>query len=100
MYHCSENERLNSLLPRNRQAVPCVVVKLALELTGGDPVVSEHLGDVYFLLDQRRRALDYYEEAQAMSPRLEEQPDLEDKIEALREEFAPPASGYGTPEAR
>ena len=73
---------------------------LALELTGGDPVVSEHLGDVYFLLDQRRRALDYYEEAQAMSPRLEEQPDLEDKIEALREEFAPPASGYGTPEAR
>lgn len=60
---------------------------LALELTGGDPVVSEHLGDVYYLMDERRRALYYYEEAEAMSPRLEEQPELMDKLDALRREF-------------
>jgi tetratricopeptide (TPR) repeat protein len=60
---------------------------LALELTGGDPVVSEHLGDVYFLMGERQRALHYYEEADAMSPRLDEQPLLKEKIESLRREL-------------
>jgi len=73
---------------------------LALELTGGDPVVSEHLGDVYFLMDERRRALDYYEEAEAMSPRLDEQPDLQDKLEALRQEFDVQGGGSRGPGAR
>ncbi|MDE0884538.1 MAG: tetratricopeptide repeat protein [Myxococcota bacterium] len=66
---------------------------LALELTGGDPVVSEHLGDVYLLLDEPRRALDYYEQAVAMDPRLEEQPNLREKIETLRRELGSSADG-------
>ena len=60
---------------------------LALELTGGDPVVSEHLGDVYLLLEEPRRALDYYEQAVAMDPRFDEQPDLRRKLDALRREL-------------
>ena len=57
------------------------------ELTGGDPVISEHLGDAYLLLDDRRRALDKFEEAMLMGPRPDEQPELHDKLETLRREF-------------
>ena len=60
---------------------------LASELTGGDPVVSEHLGDVHVLLDQKERALGFYEEAVSLEPREEEQPDLVDKLEELRQEL-------------
>ncbi|MEM7412521.1 MAG: tetratricopeptide repeat protein [Myxococcota bacterium] len=59
----------------------------ANELTGGDPVISEHLGDAYLLLDQRRRALDKFEEAALMGPRPDEQPHLHEKLETLRREF-------------
>ncbi len=57
---------------------------LADELTGGDPVVTEHLGDVYLLLDQQQRALEYYEEAIVQNPRDDEQPELRDKLDRLR----------------
>src|SRR5690606_8399775 len=53
----------------------------AAELTGGDPVVSEHLGDAYLLLEDRRRALQFYEEAWQLEPREAEQPDLREKLE-------------------
>jgi tetratricopeptide (TPR) repeat protein len=59
----------------------------AHELTGGDPVISEHIGDVYLLLDDRRRALDKFEEAAVMGPRPEEQPALREKLETLRREL-------------
>jgi tetratricopeptide (TPR) repeat protein len=59
----------------------------AQELTGGDPVVSEHLGDAYLLLDQKKRALQRYQEAVDLTPREGEQPDLLDKLEALRREI-------------
>ena len=59
----------------------------AEQLTGGDPVVSEHLGDIYLLLDERKRALDKYEEALRLEPRAGEQPDLADKLDDLRREF-------------
>jgi tetratricopeptide (TPR) repeat protein len=59
----------------------------AQELTGGDPVISEHLGDVYLLLDDRRSALHRFEEAAARGPRLEEQPTLREKLETLRREL-------------
>jgi len=59
----------------------------AEELTGGDPVVSEHLGDAYLLLDERKRALENYEEALELVPREGEQPDLMRKLEGLRREF-------------
>jgi tetratricopeptide (TPR) repeat protein len=57
------------------------------DLTGGDPVISEHLGDTYLLDDQRRRALDHFEEALNLGPREGEQPDLHEKLETLRREF-------------
>ncbi len=46
------------------------------QLTGGDPVVSEHLGDTYLLMDQKRHALDRFEEAIRLEPREGEQPEL------------------------
>jgi len=57
---------------------------------GGDPVISEHLGDAYFLLGRRREALKMYEEALRQKPRPEEQPDLRGKLERLRLEFGKP----------
>jgi tetratricopeptide (TPR) repeat protein len=59
----------------------------AEELTGGDPVVSEHLGDVYLSMDQKKRALEEYQEAAGMMPREGEQPHLFEKIESLLAEF-------------
>jgi tetratricopeptide (TPR) repeat protein len=59
----------------------------AHELTGGDPVVSEHLGDTYMLLDERKRALERYEEALDLVPREGEQPLLLEKLQNLRREF-------------
>jgi tetratricopeptide (TPR) repeat protein len=62
----------------------------AHDLTGGDPVISEHLGDVYRSLDQKQRALEHYEEALALEPRENEQPQLQEKRDALRRELAKP----------
>jgi len=59
----------------------------ARQLTGGDPVIAEHLGDVYLLLDQKRRALEHYEDAMDLGPRQEEQPELRRKFERLRREL-------------
>jgi tetratricopeptide (TPR) repeat protein len=59
----------------------------AQELTGGDPVVSEHLGDAYLLLDQKHKALKNYQEAVDLTPREGEQPDLLRKLEVLRREI-------------
>jgi tetratricopeptide (TPR) repeat protein len=62
----------------------------AARLTGGDPVISEHLGDVYLLLEDRGRALQYYEEAVGLEPREGEQPRLREKLEQLRRELGAP----------
>jgi Flp pilus assembly protein TadD len=56
------------------------------ELTGGDPVVAEHLGDVHVLMNEKQRAIEYYEKAIELEPRLDEQPDLFEKLERLRSE--------------
>ncbi len=57
------------------------------QLTGGDPVVSEHLGDTYLMLDQKRHALDRFEEAIRLEPREGEQPELRHKFENLKREL-------------
>lgn len=57
------------------------------ELTGGDPVISEHLGDTYLLQGERKRALDLFEEALQQGPRTDEQPHLHEKLENLRREL-------------
>ncbi len=59
----------------------------AEQLTGGDPVISEHIGDVYLLLDQKQRALERYRDAIGRDPRASEQPDLQLKYERLRLEL-------------
>jgi tetratricopeptide (TPR) repeat protein len=59
----------------------------AIELTGGDPVIAEHMGDVYLLLDEKSRALQHYEDAIDREPRDEEQPELRGKFERLRSEL-------------
>ncbi len=59
----------------------------AEELTGGDPVVSEHLGDAYLLLNEKEQALQNYEQAVELVPREGEQPNLMKKLEGLRREF-------------
>ena len=57
----------------------------AVQLTGSDPVISEHLGDAYLALDEKRRALESYRKA------LEEKKTgaeiLMDKFEKLRLEL-------------
>ncbi len=65
-------------------------LRRAAELTGGDPVISEHLGDAYRLLDDKPAALRFYEEAVGLTPRDGEQPDLIDKLERLRRELERP----------
>ena len=62
----------------------------AAELSGGDPVISEHLGDVYRALGRRQEALNRYEEALRQGPRPGEQPDLESKRDKVRHELATP----------
>jgi Flp pilus assembly protein TadD len=59
----------------------------AVELTGGDPVISEHLGDTYLLMDDKQRALQLFEEAVAQEPREGEQPKLLEKLETLQREL-------------
>ena len=59
----------------------------AAVLTGGDPVISEHLGDAHLLRSDRKRALRHYEEAASRAPRAAEQPQLLEKVERLRKEL-------------
>lgn len=66
----------------------------AAELTGGDSVVSEHLGDVLWLRDELRGALERYEEAVGLGIRESEQPMLLEKLEQLRSDLGmKPATG-------
>ncbi len=56
-------------------------------LTGGDPVVSEHLGDIHLFEGDKAAALQRYEEAVRLNPRPAEQPQLFEKLERLRGEL-------------
>jgi len=56
----------------------------AAELTGGDSVVSEHLGDVLLLRGDKEGALERYEEAVGLEIRESEQPMLLEKLDRLR----------------
>jgi tetratricopeptide (TPR) repeat protein len=56
----------------------------AAELTGGDSVVSEHLGDVLLLRGDKQGALERYDEAVELELRESEQPLLLEKRDRLR----------------
>lgn len=72
---------------RNHIDRAIAALERAHELTGGDPVISEHLGDTYLLLDKPERALDLFLEAVELGPREDEQPNLHEKLEALKREL-------------
>lgn len=77
----SRKEEARQLLHRARRKL-----LQAAELTGGDPVVAEHLGDVMLLLGEEGKALEYYEQAEDLGVREDEQPELREKLERLRRE--------------
>ncbi|MGH0032874.1 MAG: tetratricopeptide repeat protein [Myxococcota bacterium] len=64
-----------------------VELERAEELTGGDPVISEHMGDAYLLMNEPMLALDKFREAVDLGPREGEQPDLLKKLESLQQEL-------------
>ncbi len=77
---------------RVREAKPLIDQALkelerAHDLTGGDPVISEHLGDAYLLLDEKMRALEQFEDAVRREPRIDEQPLLREKLHTLQREL-------------
>jgi len=57
----------------------------AVQLTGSDPVISEHLGDAYLALDEKRRALESYRKA--LEGKKTGAEILMDKFEKLRLEL-------------
>ncbi len=66
----------------------------AAELTGGDSVVSEHMGDVLLLRGDKEGALEHYEEAVDLELREAEQPMLLEKRDRLRGDLGrKPATG-------
>jgi tetratricopeptide (TPR) repeat protein len=77
---------------RSREAKPLLNTALeelhrAHEMTGGDPVISEHLGDTWLLLDDKEKALEQFEDAVRREPREDEQPKLREKLETLQREL-------------
>jgi tetratricopeptide (TPR) repeat protein len=69
----------------------------AAELTGGDSVVSEHIGDVLLLRGDKQGALERYEEAVGLELREDEQPDLQEKLDRLRQDLGRTAPSSETP---
>jgi tetratricopeptide (TPR) repeat protein len=72
---------------RQQLAIAIQTLERAAVLTGGDPVISEHLGDAYLLRADRQGALRHYEKAVELEPRKGEQPHLFEKLERLRREL-------------
>jgi predicted negative regulator of RcsB-dependent stress response len=89
LFEESRNDEALRLLDRaQRQLVQ------AAELTGGDSVVSEHLGDVLLLRGDKQGALERYEEAVGLEVRESEQPTLLEKRDRLRGDLGrKPATG-------
>lgn len=69
----------------------------AAELTGGDSVVSEHLGDVLLLRGDKRGALKHFDEAVDLELRESEQPTLLEKRDRLRDDLGLPVDGGEAP---
>jgi tetratricopeptide (TPR) repeat protein len=72
---------------KKQLALAIQTLERAAVLAGGDPVISEHLGDAYLLRSDRKRALQHYEQAVELEPRKNEQPHLFEKLERLRREL-------------
>jgi tetratricopeptide (TPR) repeat protein len=57
----------------------------AVQLADSDPVISEHLGDAYLALDEKRRALESYRKA--LDTKTSDTETLKGKFEKLRMEL-------------
>lgn len=77
----------NRAAGRKQLEIAIQTLERAAVLTGGDPVISEHLGDAYLLRADRKSALRHYEKAVELEPRKGEQPHLFEKLERLRNEL-------------
>ena len=77
-------QQAQSLIERAKEEL-----EKASKLTGGDPVIFEHLGDVFLLQGDRDQALQHYESAVDAGPRPAEQPNLQQKLDELRQELGP-----------
>ncbi len=88
----SRKEEAMRLLDRaHRQLI------VAAELTGGDSVVSEHIGDVLLLRGDKRGALERFDEAVDLELRESEQPLLLEKRDRLRVDLGLPVEGGEAP---
>ena len=92
LFAASRKEEALQLLDRAQQSLI-----QAAELTGGDSVVSEHLGDVLLLRGDKRGALEYFDEAVELELRESEQPDLLEKRNQLRDALGLSVPGGGAP---
>ena len=77
-----QTERADAYLKRSLEEL-----SRAEEMTGGDPVIAEHLGDTLLLMGERRRALEEFEKGVELGVREHEQPEFHEKLDALRREF-------------
>jgi tetratricopeptide (TPR) repeat protein len=55
----------------------------AVALIPDDPVILEHLGDIYLKMNQPKKALDYYQKA--LSVKEDDQDGLKKKIQSLKQ---------------
>ncbi|MBS3732321.1 MAG: tetratricopeptide repeat protein [Desulfobacterales bacterium] len=62
----------------------------AVDRVADDPVIFEHLADVYIKLNQREKALQYYRKARETAGRKKDKEALADKIEALEKQGVQP----------
>jgi tetratricopeptide (TPR) repeat protein len=69
----------------------------AAEMTGGNSVISEHLGDVLLLRGEPRRALERFNEAVGLEPSEIEQPYLFEKRDRLRLDLDDSLESGGAP---
>jgi tetratricopeptide (TPR) repeat protein len=56
-------------------------LKKAVGLVKDDPIITEHLGDAYFKLEQYKEALRTYNRAKTLEPEPENEAALDKKIE-------------------
>jgi len=67
-----------------------VELEKAAQLTGGDPIIFEHLGDAYLALDEKKPALENYREALKSNADSGNEASLRIKIERLERELEAP----------
>ncbi len=60
-----------------------IYLEKAVELTGDDPIILEHLGDVYLQMNDKENALKYYQES--LRKKTEDTENLKNKIRDLLE---------------